>query len=138
MKLPAEDPSGWDGPSRTVQTLVDAVAGRSSPPTWDDACRAMDIAESIDSSLRAGRAVDVFNHPCTEENSFKAVMAIGALGALALTFLAVVVLAIAESLDIRLLKHPAWRQLWPLILLAMLAVFLALQSLRWLFPGSSQ
>ena len=136
---PAWSPAACDVPSRVVDRLVQAVGGQAEPPVWDDACRASDLADVVDISLRRARAIDMHNQSCTEEDTFKSMMAVGGCGVLVLALLVVVLLAMIESLDIALLDHPAWQQFpwrllywrnWPFFLLGLLVVFLLSQLLR--------
>ena len=147
VALSEETVTPWDGPAAAIDSLVQGVAGRETLPTWDAACRAADLADTVDVSLRRGRTIDVHTQPCTEEDTFKGVMAIGGCGALLLTLAVILVLAVVESFNIAFLDHPFWQQYpwrilywrnWPFYLLGLLTFFLSLQLFRFLYPNSNR
>jgi hypothetical protein len=115
--------------------------GTSQPPraaTWSDAGRAIELAETVPRSLTKGRAIDLHHEEFSELGTFRGTMASLGCG-LVLTALVVLVSAtlvagIAHEIDWQLGKTVA--NAWPLIVLGVLATFLALQLLP-LFVGGS-
>jgi hypothetical protein len=98
-------------------------------PSWLEACRDVEVASSVDRSLERGRAVEFFGEEHTEEQSFKGVMAVGGCLMLCVTFVAVVIAAAVEGLQLPLRESPFWRA-WPFYVLAPIVLFLLLQLLQ--------
>lgn len=99
------------GPGQQQQTLepVDATrataaaisgwqAGQPQWLSWLDACRAQEVAESMERAAARGKTIELFNEEPTEEGTFKGVMAVGSCGLLMLTLLVLVVGAMIEGL----------------------------------------
>jgi hypothetical protein len=120
----------FDAPDAAIDQLVQAIAeasaeGRSASSTWDAATRAMEVVDAVELSLEKGRTIDVYQQQLTERLAFRGTMAALGCGLLLVGFLAIVLVTIlggAEGAVGRRLV-PAW----PLILLAVLATFLAMQ-----------
>ena len=111
-------------------TIRDYLAGDGGQlPSWLDACRDVEVASSVDRSLERGRAVEFFGEEHTEEQSFKGVMAVGGCLMLSVTFVAVVIAAAVEGLQLPFRESPFWRA-WPLYVLAPIVLFLLLQLLQ--------
>ncbi len=114
-----------------------ANSGDHGASTWPAALDAMELADSIEISLRRGRMIDVHHRELTETLAFKGVMS--ALGCGVLVVLVPLMLAlgwIAGILGIPMSEY------WPHLLLVLLAGFLALQLLPKLMaprgrPGAS-
>jgi len=120
-----------------IQLVQDACHhARPATPTWDEACRAIEVAESAERSRRRGRTEELYQDIVTEEGTFKGMMAAGGCGLLLLALLVPLAVAVAEGLRLPFREHPLWR-LWPVLLVAPLALFLLLQTLRLLFPTDS-
>jgi hypothetical protein len=96
---------------------------------WLEACRDVEVASSVDRSLERGRAVEFFGEEHTQEQSFKGVMAVGGCLMLSVTFVAVIIAAAVEGLQLPLRESPFWRA-WPLYVLAPIVLFLLLQLLQ--------
>jgi hypothetical protein len=98
--------------------------GAQPASTWTSALDAMELADSIEISLRRGRMIDVHHRELTEQLAFKGVMAAIGCGVLVVLIPLVIVVGwIAGILKIPLSDY------WPHLLLAALAAFLALQLL---------
>ncbi len=139
VDTPGQDCSSWDEPRVVLDQLVAAMASVPARPSWDEACRAVELAESIDISLRRQRTIQLHHEEHTEEHTFKGIMAVGGCCALVVTLLLTVLVALVDTLDIAMLEHPLgqvlpWGRNWPLYVLAFLVLFLLLQLLRLLFP----
>lgn len=104
-----------------------ALAGEPYAPSWNDACRAVELAETIERSLIKGRTVDLHFEDYSEQSTFKGTMTSLGCGLLLLGLMVVVVASVAEGLGMPLFRF------WPHVLLGVLAVFLALQGLRLVF-----
>jgi hypothetical protein len=111
--------------SAAIEGFVAAVeSGDSTASTWTDALHAMELCDSIEISLRRGRMIDVHHQQLTEHLAFKGTMAAAGCGLLFLLVPLFFFIAwIAGRLGVPI------GQFAPHILLALLAVFLALQFL---------
>jgi hypothetical protein len=125
--------------SLAIHAFSDAINGAASansagnPCTWPTALHAMEIADSIEISLRRGRMIDIHSQQLTEHLAFKGMMSAAGCGVLLVVApLMLVVGWIAGLLGVPLAAY------WPHALLAMLAVFLGLQVLpALLYPSDS-
>ncbi|MGI8979139.1 MAG: hypothetical protein ACR2FY_07935 [Pirellulaceae bacterium] len=97
--------------------------------SWLAACRDVEVAESVDRSLARGRAVEFFGEEHSEEQSFKGVMAVGGCLMLSVTFVALLIAAAVEGLQLPLRESALWRA-WPFYLLVPIVLFLLLQLLQ--------
>jgi hypothetical protein len=136
---------GGDGKSRTaqpaappavaaLQRFVTAVtAGDGAASTWPAALDAMELADSIEISLRRGRMIDVHHRELTEQLAFKGMMSAVGCGVLVVLIPAMLAAGwIAGLLGIPLSNY------WPHLLLAALGLFLAVQLLPKLIPPAPQ
>jgi myo-inositol 2-dehydrogenase/D-chiro-inositol 1-dehydrogenase len=83
----------------TLDRLAGRQAGRTMPgPDWDDACRAVELLETVDISRRRGKTIQLHYEDISEENTFKSLMTAG--GCLILLFLVLLLpmLATVETL----------------------------------------
>ncbi len=104
--------------------VADAERHAGDASSWPAALDAMELADSIEISLRRGRMIDVHHRELTEELAFKGVMSAVGCGVLVLLVpLMLIVGWIAGLVGIPLSEY------WPHVLLAFLAAFLALQVL---------
>lgn len=101
---------------------VDAARGTAS--TWPAALDAMELADSIEISLRRGRMIDVHHRELTEQLAFKGVMSAAGCGVLVV----VIPLILAIGWIAGAFKAPL-SEYWPHLLLMFLVAFLALQIL---------
>ncbi len=146
VELPA-DPGGqgtWSTPTGVERASFDRGAailgvldgtGASNdglrPAGWDDAARAIELAESVPRSLARGRAIDLHQEEFSELGTFKGTMAsLGCglvLAALFVLLIATLVGGIAREAGWDLGERIAG--IWPLAVLAVLGLFLVLQLL---------
>ena len=134
----AYDPGG---PILDILELAVASPGTTPLPpaaTWADAGRAIELAETVPRSLAKGRAIDLHHEEFSELGTFRGTMASLGCG-LVLTALLVLVAAtlvagIAQEIDWGLGKTIA--NAWPMIVLGVLAAFLALQLLPLAIGGA--
>ena len=116
---------GVDPAARAVQRFAAAIEEGAQPAsTWTSALDAMELADSIEISLRRGRMIDVHHRELTEQLAFKGVMSAVGCGVLVV----LIPLAIAVGWIAGMLKIPL-SEYWPHLLLAALATFLLVQLL---------
>ncbi len=130
-----------------IELLAAAGDDRSiAAQLWDDACRAAELADTIDASYRRKKTIELYHEEHSEEETFKSMMAAGGCLAMMFTLMIVPALAILEQLRIPWLEGAGWQRWpwrlfywrnWPIFLLGCLALFLALQFLRLLFRSDS-
>jgi predicted dehydrogenase len=118
----------------TILVLLDnaSFAGTTiTPAAWDDAARAIELAESVPRSLARGRAVDLHQEEFSEIGTFKGTMAsLGCaivLGGLFVLLLATLVGGIAKEAGWEFGERIA--SVWPVAVLVVLGAFLLLQLL---------
>jgi predicted dehydrogenase len=125
--------------TQAVPRPDDAVA----PASWADAARAIELAETVPRSLARGRAIDLHQEEFSEIGTFRGTMAsLGCglvLAALVVLVLATLVGGMANEFGWDFGKNVA--AAWPVLVLAVLGLFLALQFLPMLAgidrrPGS--
>jgi hypothetical protein len=100
-------------------------------PDWLGACRTMELADAVQHSLERGRTIELHYEAPSEHATFKGVMSgVGCLLLLA-GLLVLVVATTAVNAGVPLARH------WPYLLVAVLGVFLLLQSLKLVFSSDS-
>jgi hypothetical protein len=119
-----EAPLGAPEASATARFVAAIETGDAAASTWPAALEAMELADSIELSLRRGRMIDVHRRELTEQLAFKGLMSALGCGVLVLLIPLVIVLSWAADW-----AGAPLAQYWPHALLAFLAVFLALQAL---------
>lgn len=97
-------------------------------PDWSDAARAIELADSIDRSLKKSRTVDLYNEDFTEQGTFKGTMTSLGCGLLLLSLGVLVVGVAGVTMGLK------WTEYWPHVLVLVLVAFLALQLLKLVFP----
>ena len=114
---------------RMVGTLVRKT---DIPPAgWDDASRAIELAETVPRSVARGRAIDLHQEEFTELGTFKGTMASLGCGIVLIALLLLVVATLVGGIA----RAVGWgvgeriAGVWPLAVLAVLGVFLSLQLL---------
>jgi hypothetical protein len=124
--LPAGDPAAV-----AIERFIAAVEGEAADAsTWPAALHAMELADSIEISLRRGRMIDVHSQQLTEHLAFKGTMAAAGCGVL----IVLIPLLLAAGWIAGKLGVPVARY-WPHALLLLLAAFLGLQFLpKLLYP----
>jgi predicted dehydrogenase len=136
--LPSDrtDRAGFDRGAAILDLLHGgaAIADGSSdipPAAWDDAARAIELAETAPRSVAKGRAIDLHQEEFSELGTFKGTMAsLGCaivLGGLFVLLLATLIGGIAKEAGWGLGERIAG--VWPVAVLVMLGLFLALQLL---------
>ncbi len=102
-----------------------------APAVWDDAARAIELAETVPRSLAKGRAIDLHQEEFSEIGTFKGTMAsLGCaivLGVLFVLLLATLVGGIAKEAGWEFGERIAG--VWPVAVLVVLGAFLLLQLL---------
>jgi len=99
--------------------------------TWDDASRAIELAETIPRSVAKARAIDLHQEEFTELGTFKGTMASLGCGIV----LAALLLLVLATLVGGIARETGWdfgerlAGVWPVIVLAVLGLFLLLQTL---------
>ena len=117
-----------------VRRFADAISAEgSSASNWPQALAAMELADSIELSLKRGRMIDVHHQQLTEHLAFKGTMAALGCGVLLVVAPLLLLLSwIAGSFGLPVANY------WAYLLLALLAVFLGLQFLpRLIYPRRS-
>jgi len=127
---------GWVAAEVALDQLVDAISGRAGSPDWPspnwiDASRAIELAETIDRSLKKSRTVELYYEDYTEDATFKGTMTSLGCGLLILTVFLLALVGIGEQMKIPHLG------IWRYLLVAILAVFLVAQLIM-LTSGKSK
>ncbi len=120
---------GWDPAAAAVERLEKMVAGEQPLPAWVDACRAIELTETIDRSLAKGRTIELHLEDHSEQSTFKGTMTSLGCGLLVVALLIMLVAAVAGRLGLPLVRH------WAAVLVALLGLFLALQAFRLVFAA---
>ncbi len=83
----------------TLDRLAARQAGGKMPgPDWDDACRSIELLESVDISKRRGKTIQLQYEDISEENTFKSLMTAGGCLILLLLVVLLPTLATVETL----------------------------------------
>lgn len=106
----------------SIRALEAAVARRPVVPDLLDAARAMELADSIDRSLRRGRVVDLHYEEFSESSTFKGHMTALGCGILMVSLLLLCIAAIAGRFKVGWLQFGAMA-----LILVMGLVFLGMQ-----------
>ncbi|MFZ4732807.1 MAG: hypothetical protein ACOYK7_09770 [Pirellulales bacterium] len=114
-------------------------APRAIPPaTWDDAARAIELAETVPRSLARGRGIDLHQEEFTDVGTFKGTMASVGCGLVLVGLLVVLLGALIGGIA----RENGWELVaqvagaWPMVLLVILCAFLGLQILPLLIGGA--
>jgi hypothetical protein len=105
-----------------------AIVGERHMPTWADAARAAELADSVRISLERRRAVDVYHEHHSELASFKGRMTSLGCGLIWLTLFLLLIVAAGKGLG---LPATDWIAAGTA---AVWLFFLTLQTLRWVLP----
>ncbi len=122
----------FDAPAAAIDALAAALPANGTDQsdaasTWQQATAAMEIVDTIELSLQKGRTIEVHGQRLTEQLAFRGTMAAFGCGLLLVAFFALVAAGVlGDVLGVPL------RSYWPIALLVLLAVFLAMQALPWL------
>jgi len=126
----------FDRPSALLDVVRESLSGHRgksdpAPATWDDAARAIELAETIPRSLSRGRGIDLHQEEFTEIGTFKGTMASLGCGIVLLALLIAVVATMLGGIA----RQIGWdwgerlAGIWPLLVLAAMGLFLLLQLL---------
>ena len=124
--------AAWNAAAESIRHMQRAIAGEEVHPDWIDACRCIELAESIDRSLNKGRTLELYYEDYSEQATFKGTMTSLGCGLLVAALAVLPVAAIAARLGVPLARYWAW------ILLAVFTLFLLLQGLRLVFPSAEK
>jgi myo-inositol 2-dehydrogenase/D-chiro-inositol 1-dehydrogenase len=128
----------WDPAAEAWSRFQRLMAGESVAPNWVDCCRAVELTETIDRSLKKGRTIELHYEDYSEQGTFKGTMTSLGCG---LLFAALVIMVLAALAGNLVRWFPFLQPLprhWATILLALFGLFLALQSLRLVFAKPDQ
>jgi len=125
----------WNDVENIVSVFQSAIGQADDGTDWDHACRGLELADTVEQSLRRGKTIHLYGVEHTEEATFKTMMAAGGCLALLATLGVVLLLAGLDALGLTAWGTAVWKK-WPFVLLAGLLVFLALQLLRFVFPDA--
>jgi hypothetical protein len=106
-----------------------------APDRWSAACRAAELAEAAQQSLRRGRTIQLHYEEHSEQQTFKSVMAAGGCLLLMGLLLMLGIVAVVDAIAGPVRKN-LWFRLWPVYVFAPIALFLLLQSLWRVFAAA--
>ena len=115
------------GTAARSPTVRDGIA----PAAWDDAARAIELAESVPRSVAKGRAIDLHQEEFSELGTFKGTMASLGCGIVLAGLFALLVATLVGGIA----REAGWEfgeriaGVWPIAVLVVLGLFLALQLL---------
>ena len=112
---------GWDAAETSLDELVAAMSERPPEPDWVDASRSVELAETIDRSLKKSRTVELYYEDYTEDATFKGTMTSLGCGLLVLSVFLLALVGIAEQMKIPYVGY------WRYLLVGLLVVFLLMQ-----------
>lgn len=158
VEAPDDPAKGWtcdgvadpafDRGHATLAAFDEAVARSDRPchdgqipaATWSDAARAIELAETVPRSLARGRAIDLHREEFTDLGTFRGTMASLGCGLI----MAALVVVIVATLLAGVAREFGWAAAgsiadsWPVIVLGVLGVFLALQTIPLLIRGADE
>ena len=121
----------FDAAEEAIGRIEQMIAGTRQGSEWAVAAQDVEIAASIERSLKKGRTVELFAEDYSEEGTFKGTMAWVGCALLMLVALMVLAAGIAEELGMPMAHYI------PHLAFGLLATFLVLQTLRLVFSGQS-
>lgn len=121
----------WTSAKASLEKLADAIAGEHPTPDWVDACRSIELTETIDRSLVKARTLELYYEDYTEDATFKGTMASIGCGLLLLTLCVLALAGVAEQMRI------PYVGVWRYIVVAVFVVFLLVQLIM-LTSGKKQ
>jgi hypothetical protein len=131
----------YDAAATAVRQLADTVATRNDQPridasTWATATRAMEVADAVELSLEKGRTIEVYQQQFTERLAFRGTMAALGCGLLLFGLLVIAIITLLGGVEGK--DRPQLLPSWPIILLAVLAFFLLMQTVPLLIAKSKR
>lgn len=117
--------------SDALRDLVDLEGEPSVSPNWHLAARGMELADSIEISLRKGKTIPLYNTAPSEQGTFKGIMAAAGCFLLFASLAMVMIGVLLGQFGFRIANKI------PFAIAAILIAFLLLQSLRFAFPRSA-
>jgi myo-inositol 2-dehydrogenase/D-chiro-inositol 1-dehydrogenase len=127
--------AAWDPAAEAVRRLEQMLAGEAPSPSWLDACRAVELAETIDRSLAKGRTIELHLEDHSEQTTFKGTMTSLGCGLLVVALMIMLLAAVAGNLGRWQPLFLPLAQHWAVLLVGLLGLFLALQAFRLVFPA---
>jgi predicted dehydrogenase len=128
----------WSPAATTLRMLSAAIAGSDVEPNWTEACRTVELAETIDRSLKRGRTIDLHHEEFTDIGTFKGTMTSVGCALLMIGLMLVVCVALGQVIAVQ----AGWNRMaeilgaWPYLLLGVCGIYLLLQFL--LLVGGSR
>jgi len=116
-----------DAADHVAAKVVDALEERD-PSSWQAALADMELCEAVERSLARGRTIELYHEAASEHGTFKGLMAAGGC----LLLLVSIGIPIVATIVGRF-RFPL-ADLWPYTLAGVLLLFLAMQSLKFVFP----
>ncbi len=118
--------NGRDAAQEAVARFSSALEGGSggAASNWPEAVHAMELADTIEISLRRGRMIEVHDQQLSEDLAFRGTMS--ALGCGVILVLLPVLVLVGWLMGVAGLPVARY---WPHVLLVLLALFLALQAI---------
>jgi myo-inositol 2-dehydrogenase/D-chiro-inositol 1-dehydrogenase len=133
--VPSEPVRGNVDFGEALLQTVTQLEGDEAPSRWNAACRAAELAEAAQQSLRRGKTIQLHYEEHSEQQTFKSVMAAGGCLILMGLLLLVGVIAVADAVA-GPVRQNLWFRLWPLYVFAPVAFFLLLQTLWRVFAAT--
>lgn len=101
---------------------------RQAQSNWEQAVHAMELVDAVELSLQKGRTIDVHQQQLTEQLAFRGTMAALGCGLLLVGLGVVIVAALLGGIE-SLVEQRKLMGAWPIVVLAILAFFLLLQTM---------
>lgn len=121
----------WNAASESLADFAALVKGESAKVDWVDACRAVELADTIDRSLKRNRTIELHFEEYSEQGTFKGMMTSLGCGLLIAAILLMLLAALAARLGLPFARY------WAVSLLVVLVAFLGLQAFRLVFAGGA-
>jgi predicted dehydrogenase len=113
--------AAWDAADASLAQLAAAMTRQPPSPDWVDACRSVELAETIDRSLAKSRTIELYYEDYTEEGTFKGTMTSLGCGLLLAAVCVLALVGVAEQMNIPYVRY------WPYVMVTILGVFLVTQ-----------
>lgn len=126
----------WNDVENILNVLQCAIGRTNDGVDWNHACRALELTDTVEQSLRRDKTIHLYGVEHTEEATFKTMMAAGGCLVLLATLGILLLMVGLDSLGLTAWGMSIWKK-WPIVLLLALLVFLAIQLLRFIFPDKA-